>query len=74
MKKIWHRLKIFSPFVEGFAHAFDMFGVLNRKSDNLAYDRYAKDLELLERDWQLIGEDFRKIIFGADKEAKKMKK
>lgn len=62
MKKIWHKSKIFSPFVEGFAHAFDMFGVLSRKNDDVEHDGYAQDWESLEKDWQVICEDFRKIV------------
>lgn len=50
------------PFIEGFAYAFDLFGVLSPRNCDLEKKGYEKDMEAMYGDWQAIGSDLQKVM------------
>ena len=50
------------PFLEGFAHAFDIFGVLGPGFPDPNEDGFKKDREAIARDWRAVGGDMRRVM------------
>ena len=50
------------PFLEGFAHAFDLFGALGSGFPDPNEDGFKKDREAIGGDWRAVGDDMSRAM------------